>query len=180
MRPQIKKSTIAAHLLGVVVALAAVQAQAAPDGTITFTGAIQTQTCTVDAAGSLLAIQLPGVQTGAFTSAGDTAGKSLIKLHLQNCTAGQGTVRAFFEPGPTVNPTTGRLINTSKAGATAVEIGLLNKDATPIFVGQAATSKGEPIAAEVTLSYYAQYYATAVPVAAGPVTSQVTFSLDYQ
>jgi major type 1 subunit fimbrin (pilin) len=179
MARQIKKTTVAAHLLGAVAALTALQVHAT-DGTITFTGSIQATTCTVDTTSSELTVPLPAVQPSAFKNAGDTAGTSLIKINLSNCT-GEGTVLAGFESGATVDTTTGRLKNTATTGATGVQIQLLNKDFSAISIGDSATYKGEALSGSTTtLSYYAQYYATSNAVTAGNVQSSVTYSLAYE
>ena len=132
-----------------VLATAAIAAAAAmpavsqaADGTITFTGQITSQTCTIsgNGGGKNFTVTLPTVSTSALATAGTTAGRTPFNIALSNCTPNSGNVSTYFEPGATVDTTTGQLINASGT-ATNVEIGLLNGDSSVITLGAAQASQ---------------------------------------
>jgi len=179
MTLQINKTTVATHLLGAVVALVAVQAQAS-DGTINFSGTIVAQTCAVGGGKTPnIALQLPPVQTSSLRNVGDRSGRTVLNIPLEGCDVAQGgNVKAYFEPSPTVDADTGKLKNIATSdGANDVQIELLNSDESVIIVGSPDTYKGKSITAGATKL---QYYAAGTEVKAGNVMSTVTFSLAYQ
>lgn len=162
------------------VALSSQQALAA-DGTITFTGQIYANTCTINGGSNNFTVSLPSaVSSTQLDAAGKTAGRTAFQIALTNCPAATN-VHTFYEPGPTTNGA-GRLINTDAAGATNVEIQLLNDDATVIKAGFADSlqdSKSVGLDANAaTLSYFAEYYATGASTA-GAVTSSVSYTIVY-
>lgn len=179
-------------LSALIVAGAAMGAQFAhaSDGTVNFVGKVNDQTCTPTAASKDLTVTLPTVSKSSLVNPGDTTGVTPFTINLTGCNAAAGNVRAYFEPGPTVNMADGNLTNTKVAGgATNVEIALLNPTASltgttrNILVNADATaqvSAYQPIQADGTaaLPYAAQYYATGVSTP-GDVTSSVTYSISY-
>lgn len=165
--------------------------QAASDGVINFAGELVAQTCTVtiDGGTSPQTKNLPKVSTSILKAAGETAGATSFLIGLTGCDTTPGSVTTFYEAGATVDATTGRMRNTTAAGAggaTNVELQLLDGGpaANPIFIGsdeQLVTNTRYTIdaAGTVTMPYAVEYFATGATTA-GPVTSQVTFSIDYQ
>ncbi|MBN3817326.1 type 1 fimbrial protein [Paraburkholderia sp. Se-20369] len=163
------------------------QVASAADGTITFSGSITPQTCTINGNNSgsnNFTVPMMTVSTSALASAGQVAGAKDFSIALTKCNPASGTVHAYFEPGPTVDTATGNLQLTA-GGATNVEIQLLNKkDFSPIKLGAADASQNSQTATidatgSATLGYYAQYYATGAATA-GAATSSVMYSLIYQ
>lgn len=155
----------------------------ASDGSITINGKITGTTCDIDigGAGADGTVTLPTVSTSALSAAEETAGKTLVKVNLTNCT-GTGDVRAFFNT-TNVNSGTGNLLNTAATAtpATNVEVQLLNKAQTVIDLRTNDTNTYETIADNAaTLEYYAQYIAKTAAAGAGDVTTKAVFSLDYQ
>jgi major type 1 subunit fimbrin (pilin) len=183
--PQTMQTKIISALL-LVGAASASQIASATDGTITFTGSVTPQTCTINGNGSgsnNFTVPLPTVSTSALSAVGQVAGSTPFSIALTACTPASGNVQTYFEPGPTVDTTTGNLVLTT-GGATNVEIGLLNGDLSKITVGAAAASQNSKSVAissagAATLKYYAQYVATGVATA-GAANSSVTYSLVYQ
>ncbi|KWR81583.1 fimbrial protein [Cupriavidus sp. IDO] len=155
----------AATVLG--AALASQLANAA-DGTITFTGNITSQTCTISGNGSGgkdFTVALPKVSTASLSTAGKTAGRTPFTINLSACT-----------------PTSGMKL--SAGDASNVQIALLNGiDASDIKAGAtdaAQNSKSVALSGgSATLSYYAQYYATGVATA-GTANSSVMYTIAYQ
>lgn len=165
----------------------------AEDGTITFTGHISSQTCTINGGGSSsknFTVGLPGVSASQLAAAGATAGRTGFSIALTNCTPATGNVHTFFESGPTVDPSTGNLV-LIKGGepdasdvAANVQISLLNSDQTKIQLGApdaSQNSKAVPIdkSGAATLSYFAEYVATGA-ASGGSANSSVMYSLIYQ
>jgi major type 1 subunit fimbrin (pilin) len=182
----INKGIITAAILG-ASAFAASAAQAS-DGTVNFTGAVTDQTCQINgaAAGDSNAtnVVLPSVSSSKFTAVGDVAGKTPFALALTGCSAATGTAAAFFEYDSTLaNFTSGNLKNTD-AAAVPVEVQLLNGDtSTQIVIGKDVATQNTPtvniVGGAGTLHYFAQYYATAALVKAGPVAAKVNYTMSY-
>lgn len=160
------------------------QFAAAADGTITFTGNVTAQTCTINGGGANnnFTVALPTVSASSLAAAGQTAGRTPFKIALTACTPATGTVHTFFEPGPTTDLATGNLI-VATGGASNVEIGLLNSNFSAIKAGAADASQNSQTAAitagSATLNYYAQYTATGAATA-GAANSSVMYTLSYQ
>src|SRR5450830_870917 len=127
-----------------------------------------------------LAVTLPTVSASALASSGQTATPTPFTISLTARNPNSGNVRAFFETGPNVDVTTRRLKNNGTA--TNLQIGLLNTDNTPISIGAASGAQGTASVAlsggSANLTYLAQYVATGA-VAAGTVTTSVTYSIEF-
>nr|WP_230953139.1 fimbrial protein [Burkholderia stagnalis] len=157
------------------------------DGTITFTGQVTAQTCTVSGNGGSskdFTVALPSVSTSALSAAGQIAGQTPFNITLTKCSSPTGSVHTFFEPGATTDLKTGNLIVTSGTGtATNVQIGLANADLSPIKAGFADASQNSKSVSIVdsgaTLQYYARYVATGAATA-GAANTSVMYSLVYQ
>lgn len=142
-------------MAGISTAMALPLVSQASDGTITFTGAVTANTCSVSVnSGAANAtggpadatVALPTVSTVALTNAvasGATAAKTtaagtFFSMTVSGCTAtplndfGAGaptTVAIYFEAGPNVDSLTGGLINASGSN---VEVNLYNASAASI------------------------------------------------
>lgn len=178
-----KTKLLSAMIAAGVIAIS--QNALAADGTITFIGSITAQTCTINGNGGGskdFTVTLPTVSSSALASAGQTAGRTPFNIALTNCTPNSGNVHTFFEAGATTDGTTGNL-TLNAGGATNVQLGLLNSDASAIkagFADAAQSSKSVAITAgSATLSYYVQYVATG-PATAGAANSSVLYTLAYQ
>lgn len=171
---------------GIGIALISTQGMAA-DGTINFTGMVTDQTCEITTpAGVDFTVTLPRVSTSTLSATGETAGRTPFSINLSNCSS-DGAVATYFEPGPTVDSTTGRLINQNGSGATNVEIQLLGDNHQVIPVRGAGPGGAQDNSQWVTvasgggadLDYYAEYYATDASTA-GPVNTSVQYTIVYQ
>ena len=179
MQKNIKITSILAAVTAATVIAATAQAS---DGVITFNGAITATTCSIATGGNgSFTVNLPTVQTTAFSGPGKTAGNTGFTIDLANCTPNSGNVRAFFEMGPTVDTTTNGLLN-SNGTATNVEVQLLDNSNAVIAVGADAQDSG-PFAigadGSAHLVYSAQYLSTNGVPTAGSVSTTVTYSLNY-
>lgn len=167
--------------LGLLLAAAQVNAAEASDGTITFNGQIESQTCTVKVNGgeNNATVTLPTVSSSLLKTAGQTAGSTRFTIDLSDCSTQTGDVYAYFEQGANVNAN-GRLTNTGTA--TNVDLQLLDSANNALNAGSTEQTTSPTTAAlaagAATLSYAAQYYATAAATS-GTVASSVTYSINY-
>ena len=170
--------------LALTVSAMAFSASAA-DGTITINGKLTQQTCTVKINGGAAdaVITLPSLSTSALDAAGKVAGRTAFTMNLTDCAPKNGSVRAYFEHGPTVDAATGRLNNTISAGAQQVQVQLRDHNENDVYVGN--TSQRNNPATELSeagsadLLYSAYYYATG-KATAGELATSVTYSIDYE
>ncbi|AXF21794.1 fimbrial protein [Burkholderia pyrrocinia] len=176
-------SSIAALTVAMAAALPAVSHAA--DGQITINGKIGSQTCTIngnDSGGTNFTVQLPKVATSSLAVGGSTAGRTPFNIALTNCTPNSGNVYTHFEPGTTVNSTTGQLVN-AQGTAKNVEVGVLNgNDHSQIGIGKAAENSTAVALSNgaATLPYQAQYVAMGGAASAGTVNTSVLYSIMYQ
>lgn len=185
-----KKLTLAAGLL---LSLGLTTSAFASDGTVTITGKINEQTCTVDTNnGKNLTVKLPTVQKTALATANSVAGKTPFSITLTNCkvSATDQVALFFLSKDKQVNPTTGNLLNIAEDSNTKagnVEIQLLNDNDEAIQVGKNLTEqgikpsdlKGTGETLTKTLNYKAQYISTGTATA-GDVKAQVEYNIIYQ
>ncbi|MDN3524553.1 fimbrial protein [Halomonas sabkhae] len=201
-----KVVSFGAGVLGMMLSGFAIAAQT---GTVNFEGKVVNSTCNVVPADQDKTVILPTVSVSALAIAGATAGATPFSISLEDCTIGNVTpepfslspmaanaenqfdVSAYFEPGGTVDSSTGRLINTASDGdgATNVQIELLNSQGSPVEISEVG-GDGLQAGAEwyavggddgaVTMNYFARYHATGGPATAGVVSSTVDFTLIYQ
>lgn len=185
-----KKSVISASLFAILGA-ATLSAQAASTGTITFNGELTDTTCEVDinGQGSDATIVLPTVGVNQLTASGNTTGRTSFNMNISDCVigteGGHSKVAAFFQPGNTVDLSTGRLKNVG-GSATNVDLRLLDASNSyaPINVGNTDQVNGMAyvdIQADGTafLPYAVEYYANA-QTTPGTVTSSVVYNLQYK
>lgn len=174
------------HFGGLLFALLASNSAHASDGSITFTGSITTQTCTINgsAAGTPnnQTVTLPTVSQSALASAGAYAGRTPFKLTLTNCSGTKA--RTLFELGNTVDTASGALINQDSSGSDA-QVAILSDSFNMIDLStnnnsQTIDLQGEDGAKTGTLQYYAQYYAKAPVTKGGAVQTSVQFSMYYE
>ncbi|ELP5717459.1 fimbrial protein (plasmid) [Enterobacter asburiae] len=181
------KKYITFTVLSGLLAVSAVQA--AGNGTINFTGAVNSQTCNATINGATgataAAITLPTVQAGVLSAAGNTAGQTAFRMDVTNCAtvapSGAGTVKAYFEKGANVD-SNGRLINTAAGGASNVVLELVDGTGnSALKAGDISQNTGNYVTisgGNATIPYSVRYYATGAATA-GAVASNVTYSLIY-
>lgn len=170
-----------------VVSMAILSAQsfAATSGTLSFTGKLTDNTCSVaiNGAGANATIALPSVTVGELDTAGKVSGRTKFTLSLSSCSGTSlAGAAAYFQSGSNVN-SNGRLNNTGTA--TNVDLQILdssNSDAV-INVGNAdqltnTTFVAVRAGSAVALPYSVQYYATG-KAGAGDIASSVTYNLIY-
>jgi major type 1 subunit fimbrin (pilin) len=183
-------STLALVSAG-VLGITSINAQAA-DGALAIQGLVADSTCSINgiASGGQANIEatLPMVPAGSLTAAGDVAGTSKmgdIQMVLSGCSGLATKALARFENGPTIDQTNGYLKNMFLGnGAKNVQIRLLNDQLQPIDIRNNTNNEiaenGKPIVGgSAILNYFAQYIATGKSEA-GPITSSVEYTMQYQ
>ena len=180
----------AALVASVGVAALAPRTASAVDGTITITGKVVAQTCTVDGSAfgtpdTSVTAAMPLVLAPVLATSGAVAGKTQFQMVVANCDPSLSSVQAFFS-GPNIQ-TDGNLKNPTLAGnATNVEVQLLNSSSTVMNLNNAtATAQNSPVVTltgsptkGATLTYFAQYYSTGGSTA-GNVNTTVQFTMNY-
>ena len=197
---RIKRAMMAA---GIATAMALPLSSQASDGTITFTGAVTANTCTVsvNASGADATVALPTVSVSALTNAATktTAAGTFFNMAVSACTAthldiggtaAPTTVQIYFEAGPNVDEVTGGLINT--VSGSNVEVNLYNASAASIVGTQImpGTPTHQPTTLPVgsggTQWFYAGYSTAGTnglagaAAIAGAVNTSITYSIIYQ
>ena len=170
----------------ITTTIAAISGAHAADGTITINGLVTDKTCEiVTPQGKDFTVTLPTVSMQTLAKAGDVAGRTPFTINLANCS--EGKVATYFEPGATVDFTSGRLNNQDAAGAKNVQVQLLgsNNLFVPVLAASAngaqTNSQWVDVAAggSADLNYYAEYFATDASTA-GKVTTSVQYTIIYQ
>lgn len=169
-------------LLALATAAAALSPMvaSASDGTITFQGEVKAVTCAI--ATPSFTVTLPTVSTSTLAQANDTAGTTRFVIAITGCNGGLNNANAFFESGPNVDSTTGRLKNVT-GSATNVDLQLLTAAGTAIDLSKAYgsqyTAQTNNIAStNAVLEYAVRYFAKGVSTA-GTVNTTVTYSVVY-
>jgi major type 1 subunit fimbrin (pilin) len=186
--------------LSLLAAMSASSAYAESTGTINFNGELTDTTCDVniEGQGPDATITLPTVSINELTAAGQTTGRTSFNMALTNCqvtaadeengvAAGPSKVSAFFQPGDTVDLSTGRLLNQTADGATNVDLQLLDASNAYAAINVGNTSQVNDTAyvdidtatGTAEIPYAVEYYATDATTA-GKVTSSVVYNLQYK
>ncbi len=186
-----RKVTVLSAALAALLSAVSVNAMAASTGTITFNGKLTDTTCNVniEGQGADATVTLPTVSVSELTAAGNTTGRTAFRMALSGCTIGtvgqQSTVSAFFQPGDTVDLSTGRLKNVS-GDATNVDLELLDASNSYAVINVGNTAQVNDMAyvdiatdGTATLPYAVEYYANG-KTTAGTVTSSVVYNLQYK
>lgn len=151
----------------------------ADDGKINFVGAITDDACTiVNNMTNPLTVTLGTVSSGAFTAAGTTAAPTKFTLALKSCPSSVISATVKFD-GIADNNENTLLALTQDAGvAKNVGIQLMDKNyaVVPLYT---ASSSYPLVTGDNSLDFIARYYATAVPVTAGPANSTSNFTIVY-
>jgi len=182
------KHIVSATLAFGIAAMAA-QAQAA-DGTIDFEGEVTAASCTINSGAPDFSVILPTVSSTTLGEAGATAGRTPFTISLTDCEEAT-EVSTYFEPGPTVDFATGRLINQldpASDGAQNVMIQLLGQNSGFLPIQAIGADGNQPNSQWVAvdqasgtadLNYYAEYYAMSAAIP-GLVESSVQYTISYR
>lgn len=170
----------------------------AADGTINFNGNITASACSVagarqtgsgDSVNTQATVTLPNVSIGSLDAVGIYAGHTPFSIYLTNCEA-TGTlnnVRTMFTTtNPAPAPDSGSMANIATASpATGIGVSILNSSFSQIDmngINNVDTPRPLPVAgspAAMQLDYIAAYRVLALPVTAGAVIAQASYTLTY-
>lgn len=171
------------HLLYALLATGAANvAMAAPLSTITFSGNVLANTCTVNVGGNASpTVVLPDVGTVNLAAAGEVAGATPFTVSISGCTTDDAVAVRFTATNP-VNVGSGLLGLTGASTATNVAVQLLDGDtaATAMtFTGGVGTSRTVTTASNAaSLPLTARYYATGA-AGAGTVIATANYEVIY-
>jgi major type 1 subunit fimbrin (pilin) len=166
--------------------LGAASSAFASDGTITINGKVIDATCVVSVSGASTSgtatVTLPTVSKSVLSTAGSTAGQTLLQLNLTGCPT-SGAARAFFE-STNVDLGTGFLINKATTPAQNVQVQVLNNTtSTPLDLRDGGNANNAYVTFDASgnaqLPYALRYVANGVSTA-GNVQTQLVYSIQYQ
>ncbi len=173
-----QKTLLSAALVAAVAAIGfAPSAQAATigSGTISITGRVVGNTCTVTANGGA-AVVLPNVMTDDLNAAGTTAGAKSFDIAVSGCDSAITTTQMVF--GGTGRNANGNLDNTAAGGSTA-QVQLLSGGAVINTQDQTNAPAISLTSGAGSTTLTAQYYANGAAATAGAVSASVDFTLTY-
>ena len=169
--------------LAIVVTLTPLLATAS-DGTLTFGGMLQTETCTISGPANFT-VTLPTVTTWSLANVDDQAGETPFSISVSGCTALMTGANVYFEDGPNVVSENYTLKNTASSGGSS-NVQLVLKTSTGGAINLAPfpfSSQYTPYTNNVSsnaarLNYTVAYTATGAATA-GTFQSSVTYSMVY-
>ena len=162
----------------------ATQAALAANGTITFTGAISSPTCSVNADEHSTAISMANHDRTSL-NANATATAILFSIALSDCAAEPGRVHTYFEPGAGVDVESGSLLTRGSGRGASLHIQLLDDEMNTIQLGDgsdhAQSSKLAMLeSGDSRLSYYARYQRVGTAeLSRGATPANVIYTITY-
>ena len=140
-------------------------------------------TCSVTTASQNTLVTLPTVISNTLNSVGSVAGNTAFNIQY-SCPSKWSLYMTMSTATP--GSASGVILSpascTSGASATNVGVQVLQGDNVTPVTFNVAQSLGNSSSgtSTFTVPYYAQYYATGLPVGAGPVCATATFNMSYQ
>lgn len=173
-----KKLSLSLISCGIIAVCLGGNAMAA-DGTITFTGSLTADACTVDAGSQNMSVDMGEVATTAF-SGGPGTKSSPTKFDIQLTACPDTVTGAAVKFDGETDPTNPNLLKLdSDAVATGVGIEISDNSGTPIALHTASTvyplQEGDN-----TLSFVSRYVSTDAQPGAGATKATSLFTLNYQ
>lgn len=173
-----QKTLLSAALVAAVAAIGfapGLEAATIGSGTISITGRVVSNTCTVTTNGGA-AVVLPNVMTDALNAAGATAGATNFDINVSGCDASIASTDMQF--AGTNRDANGNLNNTASGGSTA-QVQLLHGAAVIDTSTQANAPTITLTSGAGSTTLTAQYYANGAAATAGAVSTSVDFTLTY-
>lgn len=153
---------------------------AAPDGTVTITGKVVDQTCTLGGTNGNYTVVLPTVGKSTLATSGTTTGDTKFTINLTSCPT--GNIAVYYDNTNANINTAGRLNNAATSNAaTNVNVELLNSAKTPINLTKDRGTQGALAVASTgsaNIDFFARYYATGAATA-GDVSTTATYYVVY-
>lgn len=175
-----------------IVAVGTASAAASSGGTITFTGAVTDQTCTIkggsgtDGGTGNFTVALEPVPATELASAGDFAGNKPFQVVIggpgqSTCEDGKVATLSFEISSPRIDAATGALTNTLAGQAANTQVQVLDGDGKVIMLNDPANGVQSPAIANNTaiIPFQAQYLAVGGGAKAGLVSTEVLYGVTY-
>lgn len=175
-----------------IAAAGVASAAASTGGTITFTGAVTDQTCTIkggsgtDGGTGNFTVALDPVPASALAAAGDTAGNKPFQVIVggagqTTCQDGKVATMSFETSSPRIDPATGALTNALSGQATNTEVQVLDGTGTAIALNDPANAVQSPAIVNntATIDFQAQYLAANGGATSGLVSTDVLYQVTY-
>jgi major type 1 subunit fimbrin (pilin) len=179
------KAFFRATWIGASILMSTIGAHA-NDGTVTVTGTVAAETCTINFNNLGANIQsgtvtLPPVAKSSLSSNGNTAAATAFTIAVSGCTGtGVSTMNTYFDPSSSAVNANGRL--TSTGTATNVDVQILGSNQAVINLSAANGSQGSTAVALVSgaavQTFYARYFATNT-AGPGTISTSVGYTLVY-
>jgi major type 1 subunit fimbrin (pilin) len=150
----------------------------AADGTISFTGNIVSDACTVTVADADQTVILGDVASTAFSAAGDKASPTTFKIGLSDCADTIDHVSVKFD-GVSDGTNANLLALDADQLATGVGIEIDDAQGNPIPLHTSSADYAVDSGA-ATLDFISRYVATAAKVGAGSASGTSQFTINYQ
>lgn len=165
--------------------MAAGAAHAASDtATITITGRVLANTCTIDSGSATQTIQLDDISDRDIRGKGTTGGKKDVVIKLTNCGAGASGVVVSASGSEDTDDASAFANVKAQAdgGATGVGVYFFQTDGTTKFVPAGTAKQTSELTPSVdnTLTYKASYVGTKDAVTAGDFSTVVNMTFEYQ
>ncbi|AJR00393.1 fimbrial protein [Hafnia alvei] len=172
-------------VVAAVSGIGMISAANAVDGTITFTGNITADSCTVAVNGgaSSATVDLGNVSTSDFTTVGDVSTVKDFTLNLTACSAGVTNVSVVFDgQGDTADSTTFKNNDSGANAANGVGVRLYNNGggSTAQIAPHGVSAVYVPVGGAVDIPFSARMASTADAVKAGTLTATADYTINYQ
>ncbi|MBU3895661.1 type 1 fimbrial protein [Serratia rubidaea] len=155
----------------------------AADSTITITGNVKMNACTVSAESENFTVDLMSHATRELHQVGAVTSAVPFRIVFDKCGGAVSAVKVGFTGTADKDNVTLLKIDTVSNGAAGLGVQILDKNRNAMALnsaqGQMAWMKLTG-GAENTLSFYARLMATQLPVTAGTVTATANFTLEFQ
>ncbi|PIJ44363.1 fimbrial protein [Tatumella sp. OPLPL6] len=154
----------------------------AADSTITITGRLKDNMCSVSVGSQDFTVDLETYATNAFRSVGSTSNAVAFAITLENCGSAASGVKINMT-GTTDSSNNTLFRNSTAAGyATGIGVQVLNSAGVVVQPNQSSSNiTSTALTANQTnvITYYARMVSTANPVGAGTVSAAANFTLQY-
>jgi major type 1 subunit fimbrin (pilin) len=185
-----KIASAIAFVLGIAVAGSSM---AADGGTITFTGSVTDQTCTIkggsgtDGGTNNFTVALDAAPVSSLAAAGDTAMPKPFSVNIggeagdTTCAANTIAHLSFQVASPRIDASTGALTNALTGEATNTEVQLTDSSGKAINLADPTnnTDVTIPASGPGIINYQAQYLAVGGAATAGLVSTSVVYGVTY-
>ncbi|MGA5657805.1 fimbrial protein [Rahnella contaminans] len=180
-----KNTLLSLMVVAAVSGMGMISAANAADGTITFTGNITADSCTVAVNGGTAnaTVDLGTVAASSFQAAGDLSTVKDFTLNLTACPSGVTNVSVAFDgQGDAADNTTFQNNDTGATAATGVGVRLYNNGggSTAQIAPHGSSVSYTPVGGAVDMPFSARMASTAATVAAGSLTATTDYTINYQ